>query len=96
MTKYTIPLTGVKSSQIEALGFHPETGILAVKFKGGAEYRYQNVTQAQYDALLKAPSVYSLFNSTIKAHPATHPYVKMPVVQTAGKTNEPAPKNTAE
>jgi len=96
MTKKTIPMTGVKSSQIESLGYHPETKTLAVKFLKGAEYRYANVEPAQYDALIKAPSVYSLFNSTIKANPATYPYTKMPPVQTAGETNIPEPKTTPE
>ncbi len=96
MTKKTIPMTGVKSSQIEALGYSPETQVLAVKFIRGGEYRYDNVTQAQYDALKSAASVYSLFNSTIKANPTLYPYTKMPGVQVAGETNIPAPKTTPE
>lgn len=78
----------VKSSQIESIGFHPETGILAIKFLRGHEYRYQNCTQKDFDDLIASPSPYSLFNSRIKTHPEDYPYTKMPAVQTAGKTNE--------
>lgn len=55
----------VKSSQIEAIGHEGKT--LGVKFKGGSEYHYFNVSAAQHGALMKAESIGSHFGKFIKS-----------------------------
>lgn len=54
------------SSQIGAIGFDAAIGMLFVQFRRGGLYTYDNVTQAEYDALLASPKVGTLFAKTIK------------------------------
>lgn len=54
----------VKSSQIEAIAHEGKT--LGVKFHGGAEYHYHNVSAAQHGALMKAESIGSHFSKFVK------------------------------
>ena len=62
----TIPMSGVKSSQIESLGHMGDT--LAVKFRsGGATYHYPGVSQEQFAALQKAESLGSHFSKHIRS-----------------------------
>jgi len=53
-------LVKVESSNIEAVGFRPEDGVVAsvltVRFKGGAVYEYVGVSEAFYADLLRAES----------------------------------------
>lgn len=68
MTSAILPnlteLAPERSSQIAAIGYDAE--ILFVSFRRGGLYAYDQVTPAEYDALLKADSVGSLFARTIK------------------------------
>lgn len=57
----------VKSSQISAIGHEPSTKTLGVQFKGGGEYHYFNVSEAQHAALMKAESIGSHFGRFIKS-----------------------------
>lgn len=45
------------SSNVASYGYDPESQTLEVKFHSGKTYRYPKTTQAEYDALRKAPSV---------------------------------------
>lgn len=54
-------LTPVKSSAIDAIGY--EAGSMEVLYKGGRRYRYEGVSQDQYDALLTAESIGRALNS---------------------------------
>lgn len=56
----------VKSSNIEAVGFDPETQRMTVQFKNGNTYDYDNVPQKVHDELVGAESVGRAFNSTIR------------------------------
>jgi hypothetical protein len=65
MTKQkTIPMSAVKSSQIESIGH--EGGTLAVKFKNGGEYHFQDVNAEEFQKLKSAESVGSYFGKHIK------------------------------
>lgn len=57
----TIPMLGVKSSQIESIGHLGDT--LAVKFKSGGTYHYPGVSAAQFADLQKAESLGKAFGA---------------------------------
>lgn len=57
MTDTKIDMKPVTSSNIAALGYDSESKTLAVQFITGSEYRYHNVSQETYDALLGAQSI---------------------------------------
>ncbi|MFA5899714.1 MAG: KTSC domain-containing protein [Hyphomicrobium sp.] len=42
-----IPITPVKSSSVLGYGHHPDTNRLAVQFKSGTTYHYQDVPPAE-------------------------------------------------
>ena len=91
----------VESSQIEAVGYDPETQTLGLKFPPnkrqpeGAEYHYGNVSPRTHQALMAAPSIGSYFGQNIKAHPEQYPYTKVeadptpPAPNGSGKATEP-------
>lgn len=56
----------VKSSNIEAVGWHAATHTLHVQFKGSGYYTYENVPHATYLELLKADSPGEHFHHNIK------------------------------
>lgn len=56
-----IPMSAVKSSQIESIGHMGDT--LAVKFKSGGVYHYPGVSVAQFDELQKAESLGKAFGA---------------------------------
>ena len=58
-----IPVT---SSQIESIGYSDVPRKLRIQFLKGGMYEYDNVSQEEFDALVAAPSVGSLFQRTIK------------------------------
>ena len=68
MTNAIVPnlteLLPERSTQIAAIGY--DANILFVQFRRGGLYTYDKVTQAEYDALLAAPSIGSTFAKTIK------------------------------
>ena len=61
----TIPMSGVKSSQIESIGHMGDT--LAVKFKNGGTYHYRGVSTDDFTALQKAESLGSHFSKHIRS-----------------------------
>lgn len=56
----------VKSSNVETLHYDPSAQRLEVVFKGGGEYHYHGVSQADYDKLESAESVGKHLNTHIK------------------------------
>ena len=62
----TFEMIPVSSSNVESIGYDPETQILHVKFIGGSLYQYLNVPQIEYDQLINAPSIGSYLNRNIK------------------------------
>lgn len=66
-----IALTGVKSSQVKAIGYDAATKTLAVQFNRGtgAIYHYPGVSQETFDAFRGAESIGSFFGQHIKNLP---------------------------
>lgn len=67
----------VKSSQIETVGYDPDTMTLEIEFKGGSVYRYDSVGPTVFADLMSAESVGSYFIQNIKKYPAVYPYTKV-------------------
>jgi KTSC domain len=55
-----------ESSNIEAIGYDPETQEMHVRFKDGATYAYSNVPPGAHQQLIQARSVGSHFHQHIK------------------------------
>lgn len=47
----------VSSSNIESIGYEPETHKLAVKFRNGSTYHYSDVPAETHAELMRAPSI---------------------------------------
>lgn len=82
----------VESSQIEAVGYEPDSKTLGVKFlaKGkwpASEYHYANVPPQIHRAMMAAASVGSFFTAEIKSRADLYPYTKQ------GEVLPPAPEN---
>lgn len=64
--------TPVKSSQMVSVGYMRESdqdqAFLEVEFKNGTVYRYFDVPERTYEALLAADSVGSFFNTQVKKY----------------------------
>lgn len=64
-----IPMTSVKhSSNVEAHGYDAATRTLAVRFKGGGEYRFTDVPADLADKFAAAESKGSFFAKSIRGH----------------------------
>ena len=77
-----IALQDVESSQINAIGYDPETQTLAVQFKGwkgelGATYHYGCVSAEDFEAFKNAESLGRHFTRHIKPFPEKFPYTKV-------------------
>ena len=57
----------VKSSNIKATGYDPETKTMAIEFSSGEIYHYENVEKSVHDDLIGAKSIGKHFYSTIKS-----------------------------
>lgn len=56
----------VDSSNIEAVGYDPDSATLTIQFiKGGSVYEYYDVPQYEYDGLMAADSKGSYANANI-------------------------------
>lgn len=71
----TIAMNEVKSSQISHIGHCPKTNTLAVTFKGGSVYHYQDFNTADYAKFKGAESIGKHFG----AHIQKRKFVKLPV-----------------
>jgi len=72
----------VKSSQVSAIGYEPETKKLRVRFKSFGQkseptYEYSSVSQGDYDAIRNAESVGREINQRLKKNPSAFPYRKL-------------------
>lgn len=61
-----ITLMPCTSSNIESLGYCPDTQRLRIKFKSGGQYTYADVPQEAYDAFSQAESIGKHFHSNIR------------------------------
>ena len=49
-------MVNVTSSNISAIGYDPNTGLLRIEFRKGEAYEYYDVPQYEHDGLMNAPS----------------------------------------
>lgn len=63
-----IKLEPVKSSNIAAVGYDPNTTVLHVQFINGTTYQYVGVQQKTFQEMQNAKSVGSFFSTNIKAN----------------------------
>jgi len=56
----------VKSSNIESVGYHEESGALHVVFKDGGHYIYHKVSPANFERFMTAPSKGAFLHRFIK------------------------------
>ena len=63
---HPVSMERVKSSNIDSLGYHPETQTLHVIFKDGGHYAYQKVPQMLFHNMKQAKSVGGFFHEFVK------------------------------
>ena len=64
-----------QSSNVDSIGFDPDTESLEVRFKHGGTYRYEGVSAQKYQELMAAPSVGKHIHTHIKG---SHKHSKVP------------------
>ena len=62
-----VNLRSVSSSNIQGIGYDPETRTLEVQFHGGKHWRYFDVAPHAYQALMSADSVGKHFGTHIRS-----------------------------
>lgn len=68
----TPTLVPVQSSNLEAVGYDPDTRLLAVKFKrGGGVYHYEDVDPHHFDQIQAAESAGKYFHEHLRSLPFT-------------------------
>ena len=70
-------MMNVVSSNIKRIGYNGEKKRLYIQFKSGTTYRYSNVGEETYHALMGSESLGRGFASLIKSNAETFPYVKL-------------------
>lgn len=69
-------LKNVVSSNIAQVGHDPNQNVLIVRFKNGAYYRYDNVSEQVYNNFITAQSIGKYFQSYIRN---AYPFKKIEV-----------------
>ena len=70
-----ITMHPVDSSQITAIGYDSAEKVLAVQFTRGGEYRYFDVPQEKFDALMQSESKGATLGKIVKG---AHKFEKIP------------------
>lgn len=83
-----VDMRKVVSSNIDAIGFSEQRGILFVRFHGGSLYEYKNAKKITYDSLLASPSV----GASLKAAVSGLPYRQVPPAEQEQALMEDEPK----
>jgi hypothetical protein len=78
-----ITMQPVESSQITAIGYDSAEKVLAVQFTRGGEYRYFDVPQEKFDALMQSESKGATLGKIIKG---AHPFKKLDAETINGET----------
>lgn len=61
-----VEYTYVKSSHIQGIAYDAATSTLYVQFNSGAEYKYADVPEADYEAFVAAASPGQYFHDSIR------------------------------
>jgi len=69
-----IEMIPVVSSNVDSIGYDPDTQTLRVRFNNGSVYDYMNVPAMEFEQLRSAPSVGSYLNRNVKGN---YPYQKV-------------------
>jgi hypothetical protein len=69
-----IEMIPVVSSNVDSIGYDPDTQTLRVRFNNGSAYEYMNVPAMEFEQLRSAPSVGSYLNRNVKGN---YPYQKV-------------------
>lgn len=64
-----IKFTDFQSSNINTLWYSSGKQQLIVEYKGGAQYRYDNISQMEWDGLIASESKGKFINESIKSKP---------------------------
>lgn len=72
-----ITMVPVASSDIFAWGYDPTGFKLKIQFTNNRIYLYENVTPAEFNALVLAESKGSAFWAFIRRNPVAHPFVRL-------------------
>jgi len=59
-------MKGVKSSNLNAVGYDEDNKVLAVLFNDGNLYEYSDVPKETYEAMINAGSVGSYFHKNVR------------------------------
>lgn len=62
------PRVGVESKLLKGVAYHPESQTLEVQFHGGKVYRYHDLSEEKFQALMAAKSIGSHFLANVKPH----------------------------
>jgi hypothetical protein len=60
------PTQRIRSTAASFVSYDPERQVLGVTWNGGRTYYYRGVSQAVYEALLKAPSIGEFLNYNVR------------------------------
>lgn len=66
--------TTVSSSNIAAIGYDPDSGVLEIEFTNSAVYSYFGVPLGEFEGLISADSKGKYLHANIKGR---YPYVKL-------------------
>ena len=66
--------TPVSSSNVSAIGYAPDSGVLEVEFTNGAVYSYSGVPLGEYEGFMRAESKGKYLHANIKGR---YPYAKL-------------------
>ena len=64
--KTEIAMKPVKSSNIDSVGFCQDSNTMAVRFKSGGTYHYQDVNEEVYTGMVNAKSVGKHYHNKIR------------------------------
>ena len=58
--------TSVSSSNVQSVGYDPDSSILEVEFNNGSVYQYSAVPQGEFDGLMAAASIGAYLHARVK------------------------------
>jgi KTSC domain len=86
-----VKLTSISSTNLNAIGYDPQTSELQIQFHNGDVYSYRNVPQDAYDRMISGDAG-RVFASEIKPQRYAMPFTKlgtMQLIQTSSAPQEP-------